>query len=297
MRLLLVDGNNLLMRALMATEKSDMSSYGTSTGPLLVFINTLTRHIREESPTHVAVAWDGPGARRRLLIDPEYKANRVSMPTDSDQELQTRKSDAFDMAQTFCAVAGIMQVRRQGYEADDIIAQYWNQYSSGADVVILSSDKDYMQLLTDGTIQIRLSSSSAPTDRWDEQRAKDYFGCPIEWIPSVMALMGDAGDNVIGLKGIGPKTAVKLLKNVNGVLNHIDDKRVKDQWGRVATNLKLVDLRTPTMQALPDLPSFKPTKLVGYALSEEFVQFLSIFELNSILKRVYANNLWDDSVR
>ena len=89
----------------------------------------------------------------------------------------------------------------------------------------------------------------------------------------------------------------KLLKNVNGVLNHIDDKRVKDQWGRVATNLKLVDLRTPTMQALPDLPSFKPTKLVGYALSEEFVQFLSIFELNSILKRVYANNLWEDSVR
>lgn len=297
MRLLLVDGNNLLIRAVMATERSPMSSHGIDTGALLVFINTLSGHIREEKPTHVVIAWDGPGTRWRQQVDPAYKANRLPNPDDAvEQEHHDRKSDAFDLAQTFCATAGLMQIRRQGFEGDDIIAGYWWLYREKADIVILSSDKDFMQLLTDGTEQVRLSSYGTPTDRWDEERTKEHFGCPVEWIPSAMALMGDAGDNVIGIKGIGPKKAVKILHEANGDLGSIDDSRVADHMARVNTNLRLVDLRTPPNDIfLPEPPPFQPTKL-GSALQEELVRFLSMFEMKSVLSRVYGGSLWSNEV-
>jgi 5'-3' exonuclease len=297
MRLLLVDGSNLLIRALMATERSPMSHQGMDTGALLVFINTLSGHIREEKPTHVVIAWDGPGFRWRQGVDPEYKAHRPAVVDGQEaQEFNDRKSDAFTMAQAFCATAGLMQIQRRGFEGDDIIAAYWRRYRHDADVIILSSDKDFMQLLTDGTEQVRLSSYGTPTDRWDEARVVEHFGCPVEWIPRVMALMGDAGDNVIGIKGIGPKKAVKILHAANGDLDSIEDERVSEHKARVSTNLRLVDLRSPLDGlVLPDPPPFDPTKL-GSALQEELVQFLTSFNLKSILTRVYAGSLWSDGV-
>lgn len=297
MRLLLVDGSNLLIRALMATERSPMSHQGMDTGALLVFINTLSGHIREEKPTHVIIAWDGPGFRWRQGVDPEYKANRPAVVDgEAAQEYNDRKSDAFNMAQAFCATAGLMQIQRRGFEGDDIIAGYWWLYRRKADVVILSSDKDFMQLLTDGTEQVRLSSYGAPTDRWDEERVAEHFGCPVEWIPHVMALMGDAGDNVIGIKGIGPKKAVKILHAAGGSLERIEDERVTPHMARVNTNLRLVDLRVPVDGLiLPPPPPFDPTKL-GSALQEELVQFLLTFNMKSVLSKVYAGSLWSDGV-
>lgn len=297
MRLLLVDGSNLLIRALMATERSPMSHQGMDTGALLVFINTLSGHIREEKPTHVIVAWDGPGFRWRQGVDPEYKANRPAVVDGQEaQEFNDRKSDAFAMAQAFCATAGLMQIQRRGFEGDDIIAGYWQRYRHDAQVVILSSDRDFMQLLTDGTEQVRLSSYGAPTDRWDEARTAEHFGCPVEWIPNVKALMGDSGDNVVGIRGIGPKKAVKILHTAQGALERIEDERVVDHMARVNMNLRLVDLRTPLDGLmLPEPPPFDPTKL-GSALQEELVQFLLSFDMKSVLSKVYAGSLWSDGV-
>jgi DNA polymerase-1 len=296
MRLLLVDGSNLLIRALMATERSPMSHHGMDTGSLLVFINTLAGHIREEEPSHVVIAWDGPGFRWRQGVDPQYKANRPAVVDGPEaQEYNDRKSDAFSMAQAFCALAGLMQVQRQGYEGDDIIANYWQHYRKTADVVILSSDKDFMQLLTEGTEQVRLSSYGAPTDRWDQARVEEKFGCPVEWIPNVMALMGDSGDNVIGIRGIGPKKAVKILHASAGDLDLIDDARVEGHLAQVKNNLVLVDLRHPVEITLPAPPPFDPTKL-GSALQEELVNFLLSFDMKSVLAKVYSGSLWGDRV-
>lgn len=285
MTLLLVDANNLFMRAWHATRHEAMTADGESTAALVVFANTLVRHIREEQPDRVAVCWDGGGSEYRSRLLPSYKANRV-------KHLSMRSSRERRVIKEFLSLAGVFQVERSGVEADDLIAKYW--HDAEEDVVLVSEDKDFLQLVGP-TPKVRWCTVLRSTgERWDIGDVIQKMGAPPEHLPKVLALTGDVSDNVLGVPGIGPKTAVQLLQGSGWSLEAIDDPRVAQALPQVLLNRVLVNLRLP----LPGLhleqpPVFSPT-VRGSALYDEFAGFLERYELKSLLGRMLAGALWND---
>ena len=291
MTALLVDASNVIVRSLRAMERTGLSADGVPTGALHNFVLTVARHICEEQPTHVAVCWDGGRSVKRVALDPGYKAHRLTQP-----EFEEVKDDTFALAREFCTLAGIFHVGRAGYEADDLIAHYWRQHRPLDDkLVILSNDKDFLQLLIDDNVeQVRLSSANTPTDRWTAERVRADMGCDPRQLAAVMALMGDASDGVPGVRGMGPKTAVKRLAqwrwNLHEALTL--DERLSPHKERVLTNLRLVDLRQlDSALHLPPLPEFRPTA-PGSALYGELLSYLSRYRMVTIKDRLIAGTLW-----
>jgi hypothetical protein len=279
---LLVDGNNVLMRAVWATHRSPMNADGVPTGPLLVFANTLARHIREEAPERVAVAWDGGHSTERVALSPEYKGNRPGAP---DEDL---KRSSFALAKEFLALANVYSMEVHGKEADDLISAWWA--GSRESVTIVSSDKDFLQLVGRNphlkpVDQIRLSSSDTPTDRWDAARVLADMGCEPWQLPMVMALAGDKVDNVVGVRGIGPKKAIKGLTLCGwDFMTFCHGLTEEEGRERVITNLRLVDLRHPDF-VLPPPPAFRPTG-PDDLLHESLTSFVNRYRLESLRERL-----------
>jgi DNA polymerase-1 len=298
MTALLVDYINLAMVAIHAMNRpgqSILSADGVNTGALLVFVNSLSRYVREEAPEKVAVLWDGGRSSYRLAIDPNYKAHRVEMSEADDEGKQT----TFGLAKEFLSLAGFHHVERPGVEADDLIAYYWRHHRPFADkLVILSSDKDFLQLLVDDECeQVRLSSAGTATDRWTATRVREEMGCEPDALRYAMALAGDTSDNVPGVPRFGMKTAIKALKKWGGDLDSVVryDPRVVEHVERVWTNLSLVDLiGTPNSRlALPPIPTFAPTGLSS-TMFPELLSFLSQYQMKSVTSRLYDGTLWKE---
>jgi DNA polymerase I len=295
MTTLLIDANNALMRAIHAMARSGLTSdHGVGTGPLLAFIGTLGRHIREEQPDKVAVCWDGGHSEHRLALDPNYKGQR---PDLGEHEVEIKES-AFAQAKEFCSVAGLFDIERRGIEADDLIAGYVRDRRH-EDVVILSSDKDFLMLLDDsgygGMVeQVRMSSAGTRTDRWTATRVREEMGCEPSDLANAMALAGDVSDNVPGIPRFGMKTAIKTLSKHawDFEIALSTDPRLADHVERARLNLALVDLRGGLDGLLlPRLPSFIPTK-PGGVLYQELLSFLSRYQLKGVQARLYGGTLW-----
>ena len=296
MRALLVDGNNVLVRAVKAAEGGRLTlanDEGIPTAALLVFINTLSRHVREEQPTHMVVAFDGGRSVYRSTLYPAYKANRAER-TEAEDEHRP-----FAQAKEFLSLAGIHHVERAGWEADDVIAAYWRNWHDarnglGGSMTILSSDKDLLQLVGSDTEQVRVSSAP-PTYRWDLQRVKDDIGCWPNQIPELMALTGDPGDNVPGVRGIGPKKGLKLLSergwDAPSAVRHLGPE--VEEVARLSRDL--VDLRglNYAHQGLivGNVPAFAPTNPTS-ALYEPLMAFLDRYQMTSVSTRVQSGTLW-----
>lgn len=294
--LLLVDGNNLLMRAFYAGQKTGMSQDGILTGPLLIFINTLAKHIREEQPSRVAVAWDGGRSEKRTALDGDYKGTREFAPN-----LHEFRASVFSLAHEFCTLAGVYQQHMPGVEADDIIASWWQQAIPDRlpdfdAITILSSDKDFLQLVGSSplgvpTTVVRLSSGGAPTDRWDEERVATTLGCPPSAWPFVTALVGDRVDNVPGIPGIGPKRASAILEahewDLEAALTH---PRLIGHTDQIRKSLQLVDLRTPSVVADPP-PPWRPTRSSDLGWGQ-LTGFLDLYGLNSVKQKLTSDTLW-----
>jgi DNA polymerase I len=303
MTTLLVDANNIAMRAVHAMSRSGLTSdRGVATGPLVAFIGTLAHHIREEQPDKVAVCWDGGRSEHRLALDSNYKAHRLSMAPDQEEA----KESTFALCKEFCTGAGLYHIERPGIEADDLIAQYVHDRPWGETVVILSSDKDFLMLLDDEVHangrtlvaapveQVRLSSAGTPTDRWTAQRVREEMGCLPGDLSFAMALAGDVSDNVPGVPRFGMKTAIKALKKHDWSFENVlrDDLRVVEHVERARLNLSLVDLRAGLDGlVLPDLPLFRPTS-PGDVLYPLMLSFLTKYQIKSVQTRLYDGTLW-----
>lgn len=295
MTTLVIDANNILVRSMKATEgRVSLSSHGVPTAALLVFINTLSRYIREIEPDRVAACWDGGRSTYRLSIDPDYKAARSERTEEPD-------TGAFALAKEFLSLANIHHVERPGVEADDLIAGYWRMRSEVDPFFILSGDKDFLQLLDDNTFQIRPGGihASPETERWDAARVREAMGCTPEQIPLVMALTGDSGDGVLGVPGFGTKTAVKALVahewSLGRLLMTADPKwapKVAGRQDQVVKAKRLVDLREPGPDILlPPPPLFEPT-YPDKTMFSALLHFLTKYELASVETRVINGTLW-----
>jgi DNA polymerase-1 len=287
---LLVDGNNLLVRAVEATRHSSMTSPdGIDTSALVSFVATLSRHTRDEQPYRVIVCWDA-GYEWRTSLYPDYKANR---PTAPDPYRQTSRT----LTMEFLDLARVPQVKVDGYEADDVIAAYWRRAT--APVTILSNDKDLMQLV--GTTptgqpctQIRLSSYATATDYWDATRVTEHYGCTPEQLPMVMSLTGDSSDNIPGVKGIGPKFALKHLTAAGWDLNSVTHAGIAEarDTGDVAIYRQLVDLRDGPDLDVPTMSPFMPTTYGPDLEWDELAIFLKRLALKKIERDLYLGQLW-----
>ncbi len=291
-KIVVIDGNNLLVRAMFAVKASHsvMSADGVPTGALLVFVNTLSRHVREERPDRLVVAWDsGSGTSWRKQRSSTYKAHRLQAPSPEESVLER---DSFHLAKEFLSLAGVHHVEAAGYEADDIIAEIVRQAPEPKNVVIVSSDKDFKQLLQPGVEQVRVSSAGTPTDRWTHETVREVDGCEPEHMPYVMALMGDKSDGVIGLKGIGPKKAIKMLKEASWSLQKICEDLPEEDAVLVVDNLVLVDLRNlPVSVPVRPVPPFQPTG-PGRVLYQDLLLFLDRYALMSVRERLRVGTLW-----
>ena len=208
LRLYLVDGSGYIFRAYHALPPLTRKSDGAPVGAVAGFCNMLWKLIcdmrdahADDAPTHLAVVFDSPGKTFRSDIYPLYKAHRPPAPEDLIPQ--------FPMVREATAAFGVCSVEQAGFEADDLIATYARAARDrGGEVVIVSSDKDLMQLVGEG---VSLMDPVKQT-RIGREQVIEKFGMGPEKVVEIQALAGDSADNVPGAPGIGVKTAAQLLE-------------------------------------------------------------------------------------
>src|SRR5207248_3083381 len=202
----LIDGSGFIFRAYFARAKDPKAerfrtTRGVPTEVVMIFSNMLDKYLRETDADHIAVIFDASGRSFRNEMYSEYKANRREMPDDLAPQLEhvRRAADAF----------GVCQIEMENFEADDLIATYARHaVETGAKVTILSSDKDMMQLVSDGRVMMRDPMRGRPIG---EAEVRERFGVGQDKVIEVQALCGDSTDNVPGVPGIGVKTSAELI--------------------------------------------------------------------------------------
>lgn len=197
-RLIVIDGANAIYRAFFAIPNLRAPD-GTPTNAAYGFVTMLAKVLREEQPTHVAIANDPKGGSFRREIYPEYKAGRDKQPEDLTLQ--------FPMVAELCEAFGVKMLEVPNFEADDLIATLVAQAPKGAEVGIVSTDKDLMQLVRPGVELV----DSMKGKRVDSEAVEARFGVPPKLLLDVRALVGDPSDNIPGVKGIGEKGAAKLI--------------------------------------------------------------------------------------
>jgi DNA polymerase-1 len=204
--ILLIDGSHALFRAFFAIRNLTSPS-GQPTGAVFGFTSMLLKLLRERKPERVGVCFDTSEATFRHDLDANYKANRPDMPPDLSLQ--------WPIAQRISEELGLPILRKPGLEADDLIATLATQaHKQGWDVLIVSGDKDLMQLVRDaqGDRGAILQLDDGKGVVYDPRGVTEKWGVPPERVGDLLAIMGDSVDNVPGVRGIGEKGAVKLLQ-------------------------------------------------------------------------------------
>ncbi|MSP39380.1 MAG: hypothetical protein EXR70_12895 [Deltaproteobacteria bacterium] len=213
-RLFLIDGSSYIFRAFFAIPLLTNAA-GLPTNAIFGFTNILLKFLKQYKPEYVAVALDAGRVTFRNEMFAAYKGNRPEAPADLIPQ--------FPYFRKVLDALNLPLLEIPGYEADDIIATLCDRLNGqGCELVVVSSDKDLMQLVTNG---VKLLDSAK--DRWiGRDEVKDKFGVAPEQVIDVMGLMGDQVDNIPGVKGIGEKTAGALIQqfhNLENLYDHLDD--------------------------------------------------------------------------
>ena len=206
-RLLLVDGHAYAYRSFHAIRELS-SPTGAPTNAIYGFIKTLAKMRATLKPSHLVVVWDGGLAAERMTEHPDYKAQRPPMPPSLEQQIE-------DIVQ-YLEAAGISSFCLDGVEADDWIAGLARQaVAACVPVVIASSDKDFMQLVSE---QIGLLNPNDKSEKiWSATDVQAKTGVVPDQIVDWLSLVGDSVDNISGVPGVGPKTAADLLRQFGSI--------------------------------------------------------------------------------
>ena len=212
--LTLIDASGFVFRAYHALPPLTTSK-GVPTHAVLGFTRMLLKLLRERKPTHLALCFDKDSRKGRLAIDPNYKANRDAPPPDLSMQ--------FELIRKVAAVLDVPILEEPGWEADDVIATLVKRArAAGMATQIVTSDKDFLQLLAPD-VSIYDPVKDSPIDA---ALALERFGVEPSQMREYQALVGDAIDNIPKVPGVGPKTAVELLKRfgtVENLIAHVDE--------------------------------------------------------------------------
>lgn len=261
--LYLLDGMALAYRAHFAFVNSRLTNpEGIPTGPVLGFANTLDKLLETERPTHIAVAWDTHAKTFRHELDPEYKANRPPQP----DELRTGIPLIKEMIHAY----GIQNLELDGYEADDIIGTLADKANAeDVNVFLVTPDKDFMQLVHDHIKMVKPDNANGGFLLIGREEVKDYFGVYPDQVIDVLAIIGDASDNVPGVPGIGKKGAPALIQQFGSLeeaissADQITAKKQREGLQQFADQALRAKEMVTIHTDVPGIPSWKVLKWTG----------------------------------
>jgi len=264
---LLIDGFNLAYRCFHALPELTRAD-GFPTGALHGWVKSLWKLVDLERPDSTLVFFDLGESAERVALHAEYKAQREPMPDALRRQI--------DPIKALTRAMGFAGIEEQGVESDDLLAAEAVRYAAAGDeVVIVSSDKDFAQIVND-RIRIMLPPPSAnPKLGWrllDAAGVAEKFGVPPSRIAAYLALVGDTSDNIPGINGVGPKTAAKWLAdwdNLEDVISHASELKpdrfrevVARDADRLRLNLKLTTLNLSLPAVAPEWRTPQPAELV-----------------------------------
>jgi DNA polymerase I len=249
--LYLIDGSSQMYRAYHAPIRTAeggllRNAQGRPTNAVYIFVTMLRKLMKDFAPEFIAASFDLPGRTFRDDLAADYKANRAPMPDELAEQIP--------MVHAACEALGVPILTSERYEADDVIGTLTRQAAAaGFDVAIVTSDKDFYQLVVDG---IRVFNPRDEGTWYDAAGVKEKFGVAPEQVVDVLALMGDTIDNIKGVPGIGEKGARELISQYGtlenllahaadvknkrareGLLAHADDARQSQHLARIHTDV------------------------------------------------------------
>jgi DNA polymerase-1 len=260
-RLLIIDGHAYAYRAFHAIRELN-SPDGRPVNAIYGFIKMLEKMRAAIQPAHLQVVWDGGLSSERMVLLPEYKAQRPEMPGGLRTQIEDIKN--------YLAAAGMASYCGEGVEADDYIACLARRAAeAGWSVVIASADKDFMQLVS---AQVGLLNPNDKTGMiWGREQVSAKTGVEPEQVAEWLALMGDTVDNIAGVPGVGPKTAAGLLKQFGSIeplfqrLHEVKSEKLRAALSAAADvvgrNLKLVRLSEVPCDFAPEKTGMRPADL------------------------------------
>ena len=284
MKLLLVDAYAMIYRAYYAFIRAPrINSKGENTSAIFGFAVTLDDLLKKTNPTHIAVAFDPHGPTFRHEAYPQYKAQREETPEDIRRAVPVIKQllDAMHITRLECP----------GFEADDVIGTVATQAEQqGFEVLMATPDKDYGQLVTDNIAMFRPKHTGGFEHMGPKEVCEKYGLSHQKQVIDLLALMGDASDNIPGCTGVGEKTAVKLLQDfgsIDNMLEHTDQikgalrTKVETQREQIEFSRYLVTIRT-------DAPvAFEPQQLiVRQPDKQQLAELYRTLEFNSLLRKI-----------
>ena len=288
-RLLLLDGHSLAYRAFFALPAENFSTTtGQPTNAVYGFTAMLINVLRDEQPTHVAVAFDRsePTFRHEQYV--EYKANRRETPEDFRSQL----SLIFEVLDAL----GIARLSAPGYEADDVIATLATRAENeGMDVLIVTGDRDVLQLVDDHVTALLTRRGITEMSRFTPAAVEEKYGLTPQQYPDFAAIRGDPSDNLPGIPGVGEKTATKWIQqfgSLEELVNRVDE--VKGKAGDALREHLGDVLRNRQMTALVrDVPltdiGAGPEELIPRVWDREQIhQLFDTLQFRVLRERLYA---------
>ena len=302
--LLIFDGHNVFIRSFSGLMRQGLSAPdGSGTWGTYGAFNTIANLVRRHQPSHLLVAFDKGRSSKRLALDPNYKANRK-------RDSKSPMDDAFSLEfkpqlirfMHLCLNAGLPFMRIENVEADDIIATAALSYSAVFDnVVIVSADHDLQQLIRHNITVVKPSISYKDIEEevYDVASILEQWGVEPWRLPEIWALMGDKGDNVKGIPGIGPKKATKLIAeygNLDSVLTS-EDPKIINHIDTVRLAKKLIELNVDEELAFPPLGNlqFNPVKY-GNENATVLEQLFDQLGFVQVKDRWKNNTLWKEVI-
>lgn len=293
-KVILVDGNNLMFRSYYATLYSGSmmtNKEGFPTNALFGFVNMMNKIINEESPEYIMVAFDIGKTFRHEKYD-YYKGKRDETPDDLKKQ--------FPVAKKILNAMGIKYFELAGYEADDIIGTFAKKIDEEPEFVgtIVSSDKDLLQLISDD-VDVKLLKQKDYI-RMNKEVFFNTYGLEPPRMVDLKSLMGDASDNIPGVKGIGEKTAIKLLQtyhtldgvyeNLNSIKGANHDKLERDKEMAYMS----YDIAT-IYREVPIDTSFDNIKY-NHEDTEELITIFNDLDFHSLLKRTTNHTQKEEAI-
>lgn len=219
-RLLLLDGHSLAYRAFYALPVENFSTTsGQPTNVVYGFANMLANVLRDERPTHAAVAFDVSRQTFRTEAFPEYKATRARSPEEFGSQMP--------ILDRFLAAMSLPVLRAPGYEADDVIATLATAArADGMAVLIVTGDRDVLQLVGDDVTVLYFYRTASEMIRYTPEAVREKYGLTPAQYPDFAALRGDPSDNLPSIPGIGEKTAAKWVREF-GSLDALLDRAAR----------------------------------------------------------------------
>jgi DNA polymerase-1 len=285
--LYLIDGSGYLFRAYHALPPLTRKSDGLPVGAVSGYCNMLWKlleDMKSDAPTHLAVIFDAGEKTFRNDFYREYKANRPPPPEDLIPQ--------FPLVRDATRAFGVSCIEMKGFEADDLIATYARLgREAGARVTIVSSDKDLMQLVVDGKVELY---DTMKNKRIASAEVMERFGVPPDKVVQVQALAGDSTDNVPGVRGIGVKTAAELINSYGDVetllkrAGEIKQNKRRETLIENAENAR-ISLRLVTLDDKVPMKEGPSEFAVHDPEPRDLIAFLKAMEFSTITKRVAAH--------